>query len=383
MAVKRDYYEVLGVDRSASADDIKRSYRRLAMKFHPDRNPGDTEAEASFKEASEAYEVLSDGDRRQRYDQFGHEGLRGTPGHDFGSMNAEDIFSMFQDIFGGGGGGFGGGRREHGVKRGFDLETEIELTLSEILEGAERTVEYQRLEVCDTCEGSGAAPGTSPEICAACGGQGQVMQQGLGGMFRMVAACPQCRGRGKLITKKCTDCRGSGRKPVAKQVDVKIPAGVREGQVVRIAGEGEPPAPEVSPNGSGTRGDLHVVIREAEHERFERDGDDLLLAHPMGFGLATLGGSISLEGLDGDVDVEVPAGSQHGDVLRVSGRGLVPLGKPGRRGDLVLILQLVVPERLDQDQRAILEQWIRVEPDPLDITGGGSWWDRLRQRLRR
>ena len=164
------------------------------------------------------------------------------------------------------------------------------MTLSEILDGAERTVEYQRLEVCDTCEGSGAAPGTSPETCTACGGQGQVMQQGLGGMFRMVAACPQCRGRGKLITKKCTDCRGSGRKPVAKQVEVKIPAGVREGQVVRIAGEGEPPAPEVSPSGSGPRGDLHVVIREAEHERFERDGDDLLLAHPMGFGLAALGG---------------------------------------------------------------------------------------------
>ncbi|MAV55254.1 MAG: molecular chaperone DnaJ [Phycisphaerae bacterium] len=379
MAAKRDYYEVLGVDRSASADDIKRSYRRLAMKYHPDRNPGDAEAEASFKEASEAYEVLSDDDRRQRYDQFGHEGLRGTPGHDFGSMNSEDIFSMFQDIFGGG----GGGRRERNAKRGFDLETEIELTLSEILEGAERTVEYQRLEVCDTCEGSGAAPGTTPEVCSVCGGQGKVMQQGLGGMFRMVAACPQCRGRGKIITKKCADCRGGGRKPVAKKVEVKIPAGVREGQVVRISGEGEPPPPEVSPDGTGTRGDLHVVIREVEHDRFERDGDDLLLAHPIGFGLAALGGSIEVEGLDGDVDIEIPPGSQHGDVIRLPGRGLVPLGKPGRRGDLVLILQLVVPERLDQDQRALLEEWIRIEPDPLDITGGGSWWDRLRQRLGR
>jgi molecular chaperone DnaJ len=219
MPITRDYYEVLSVERTASGEDIKRSYRRLAMKYHPDRNPGDADAESKFKEAAEAYEVLSDAERRSTYDRFGHAGLRGTPGHDFRSMNPNDIFSMFEEIFGGsfGGAGRGRGRAGGGVPRGYDLETEVEITLEEVLSGAERDVEFKRLDVCKTCEGSGAKAGSKPTKCSTCGGAGQVIQTGLGGMFRMQTTCPHCRGRGTVILDKCADCRGVGRVSVNRK----------------------------------------------------------------------------------------------------------------------------------------------------------------------
>ena len=286
MPATRDYYEVLGVEKAADADEIKRAYRRLAMKYHPDRNPDDAEAEAKFKEAAEAYEVLSDPEKRKVYDQFGHEGLRGrgAAAHDFSRMNVDDIFSMFNDIFGGGGfGGMGGARGPagHRVARGYDLETEVSLTLEDVLHGCSRDVEITRLDVCETCTGTGAKPGTTPETCTTCAGRGKVQQAGLGGMFRMVSACPTCRGRGKIIKDPCPTCRGKGRSPKKRTLSVKIPAGIHDGQAVRIQGEGEPPGPDLSPNGDGVRGDLHVVARVRDHKVFQRESDHLLLEMPI------------------------------------------------------------------------------------------------------
>jgi molecular chaperone DnaJ len=284
MAVtKRDYYEILGVARSASGEEIKRSYRRLAMKYHPDRNNGDTrgEAEAKFKECAEAYEVLSDDTKRQRYDQYGHAGVQGS--HDFSHMDVTDIFSMFDDIFGGLGGlgGAGGGRAGGGgggrarAQRGFDLETQVELTLAEVATGAEKTIEFEKQDLCEQCKGSGAKPGSSPIVCPQCGGQGRVAQQGFGGMFRMVTTCPQCRGRGSVVREHCTACNGSGRQMKKRVVTVRIPAGVHEGQAVRIAGEGEPGEQGAPP------GDLHCYIAIKPHPIFSRHNNDLVCQFPI------------------------------------------------------------------------------------------------------
>ncbi len=378
MPTTRDYYEVLGVPKDASVDDIKRAYRRLALKHHPDRNPGDSTAEGKFKEAAEAYEVLSNAERRQTYDRFGHAGLRGHPGHDFNSMNVEDIFSMFDEIFQG---AFGGGRSRRGgrggVPRGLDHETEVEITLEEVAAGAARDVEFRRLDVCGACSGSGAKPGSGPVSCATCGGVGQVDQVGLGGMFRMRSLCPQCRGRGTIVRDKCEGCRGNGRVPVERKLSVKIPAGVHDGQAVRVTGEGEPPPPELSPRGEGIRGDLHVVVRVAEHARFERDGDHLLVAQPVAFSQAALGAALELETLDGTAAaVAVPAGTQHGAILKVKDLGLPNL-RSGRRGDLVVIVQLVVPRTLTDEQRQLLEQLARTEE--LDVGAANpSLWAKIK-----
>jgi molecular chaperone DnaJ len=382
MPTTRDYYEVLSVERTASGDDIKRSYRRLAMKYHPDRNPGDAQAEAKFKECAEAYEVLADAERRSTYDRFGHAGLRGTPGHDFRSMNPNDIFSMFEEIFGGsiGGAGRGRGRAGGGVPRGYDLETEVEITLEEVLSGTERDVEFKRLDVCKTCEGSGAKAGSKPAKCSTCGGAGQVIQTGLGGMFRMQTTCPHCRGRGTVVLDKCADCRGVGRVSVKRKLSVKMPAGIHDGQAVRVQGEGEPPPPEASPAGQGIRGDLHVVVRVRDHERFERDGDDLLVALPVNFTQLALGANIESPSLDGARSIAVPPGTQHGAVFRVSGAGLPSL-RSGRRGDLVAIVQLVVPRKLTESQKTLLAEYAHTE----DIEVGNvqeSAWDKIKRKVK-
>jgi molecular chaperone DnaJ len=376
---KRDYYEILGVSRTVTTEEIKRAYRRLAMKYHPDRNPGDSEAEARFKECAEAYEVLSDGERRTMYDRYGHEGLRSRPGHDFRSMNAEDIFSMFQDIFGSGGfGGFSapGSRRSRGVPRGYDLETEVEVALKEVLKGTSRDVEFKRLDVCKTCSGSGAKEGSEPVRCETCAGQGQVAQTGLGGMFRMVTTCPHCRGRGKIVRDKCNDCRGVGRVSVKRKLSVKIPAGIHDGQAIRVASEGEPPGPETSQEGHGVRGDLHVVVRVKEHEQFERDGDDLITVQPVAFAQAALGADVEVPTLNGAAMISIPAGTQHGALFRVQGHGLPNL-RGGKRGDLVVIAQLVVPRKLNEQQRALLKQYAQTEQ--LDVRAQSpSLWDKIK-----
>ena len=371
MTTTRCYYEVLSVERTASGSEIKRSYRRLAMKYHPDRNPGDEAAEISFKECAEAYEVLSDPDRRARYDQFGHEGLRSTPGHDFNRMNVEDIFSMFNDIFGGGG---GGGRQRRGPARGYDLETSVEITLEETLEGTSREVEFRRLDVCQPCEGSGAKAGTKPMKCPACKGVGQVEQAGLGGMFRMVTACPSCRGRGEVVAEHCPDCRGRGRVSVQRTLEVKIPKGIRHGQVIRIQGEGEPPRPEDQPDGSGPRGDLHVVVGIEDHPKFQRDEDDLVTVVPMAFAQAALGATVDVGLLGGGTtEVKIEPGTQHGEILRLPDLGCPNLRRPEQRGDLVAILQLVVPRKLDETQRELLTQFAETEEIDVDHATAGFW----------
>lgn len=349
MSTQLDYYEVLGIARDASGDEVKRAYRRLAIKWHPDQNQGNPEAEAKFKECAEAYEVLSDPDKRAVYDRHGHAGLRGRAGHDFNSMHVEDIFSMFNDIFG----QQAGGRAQRGPARGYDLETEVEITLEEVLKGCEREIPFKRLEVCGICKGSGAKPGTKPAECSTCGGQGQVAQQGLGGLFRMVTTCPTCQGRRTIVKDKCSECSGAGRTSVQRKLSVKIPRGIADGQVVRVAGEGEPPPPQASPDGTGIRGDLHIVVRVAEDERFERQGPDLITTLEVSFSDAALGGTVVVPTLEGESETELDAGTQHGELFRLDGKG-VPDLRTGERGDLVVVVHVVVPRKLSARQRELI-----------------------------
>lgn len=385
MATTRDYYEVLNLPRDTSRDEIKRAYRRLAMKHHPDRNPGDKESEERFKECAEAYEVLSDAERRKVYDKYGHQGLRGTPGHDFSHMNPNDIFSMFgmgdilEQMFGV---RVGGGRsRRQRVPTGLSLEYEVEITLEEVLHGAERDIEFKRLDVCQTCGGDGAKPGTEPVRCETCRGAGQVAQQGLGGMFRMVTACPHCNGRGSRHAENCGDCRGRGRISVKRRLSVKLPPGIHDGQAVRVTGEGEPPDPDVSPSGEGVPGDLLVVCRVHPHEIFEREGDDLLIAIPTAFAQAALGATISAPTLEEPTALEVPPGTQHGALFRIKGGGLPDL-RSGRRGDLIVIIQLIVPRRLSESQKKLLQEY--AETEHLDTSRNDdhpSLWKRLKDAV--
>lgn len=360
MPTTRDYYEILGVDKAADAEEIKRAYRRLAMKHHPDRNPGDAEAEAKFKEAAEAYEVLSDPQRRQIYDRHGHAGLKGGGGpapHDFSRMNIEDIFSMFGDIFGGQ--GFSGQARR-GPARGYDLETQIDLSLEDVLKGCEREVEFTRLDICDACTGSGAKPGAKPVTCPTCGGQGKIQQTGLGGMFRMVTACPACAGRGKIIRDFCADCKGKGRVPKSRKIVINVPPGVQTGQAIRIQGEGEPPPPEQSPTGQGVRGDLHAVVNVTDHEIFGREGDHLTLEMPIPFTQAALGAEVSVPTLEGPKALTIPRGTQHGHIFRVQGSGLPNL-RSGRRGDLIVTVKIEIPSKLTKQQEKLLRDFAATD----------------------
>ncbi|MEO0514434.1 MAG: molecular chaperone DnaJ [Planctomycetota bacterium] len=370
MATQRDYYEILSVERTASGDEIKRSYRKLAMKFHPDRNPGDEAAESKFKECAEAYEVLSDAEKRQRYDQYGHAGLKGQAGHDFSHMNAGDIFSMFEDIFGGSG---GGGRRRRGpggAQRGYDLETQTEITLNEAFTGTTTDIEFTRQDVCETCKGTGGKPGTDPSTCTMCGGQGQVQQAGLGGMFRMVNTCPNCKGAGKIYLDKCTACRGGGRQGKKRKLSVKVPAGIHDGQAIRVTGEGEPGS------GGGPQGDLHVVIRVAEHELFTREEDHLIMKMPVSFTQAALGAKVNVPTLDGETEINIKPGTQHGELFRVRGEGMPDL-RSGRRGDLIVALLLEVPTKLSNKQKQLLREYAESENHDV-LPENKGFWDKIK-----
>ena len=352
---KRDYYEVLSVARTADAEEIKRAYRRLAMKYHPDRNPGDSEAELRFKECAEAYEILSDPGKRQRYDQFGHQGVQGQ--HDFSHMDVGDIFSMFEDIFGGAFGGMGGRAGAGGprrAQRGFDLETQVELTLTEVASGCEKTIEFEKQDLCRTCEGSGAKPGSSPVTCVQCGGQGRVAQQGFGGMFRMVTTCPNCRGRGQVVRDLCKSCGGTGRQLVKRSVTIKIPAGVHEGQAVRIAGEGEPGEPGAPP------GDLHCYIAVKPHPIFSRHGNDVVCQVPITFTQAALGAVVEVPTLKGSDKLDIPAGTQHGEMFKLKGRGL-PDVRSHRTGDQIVQVLIEVPRKLNERQKELLREFAATE----------------------
>lgn len=354
MAAKRDYYEVLGVDKTAGADDIKRAYRRLAIKYHPDNAKGDkAEAEAKFKELAAAYEVLSDPGKRQRYDQFGHEGLRGVGVHDFSSMGTGDIFSMFEEIFGGGFGGFGG--RARAAERGYDLETTVVLTLEEVATGADKSLEFERQDFCDTCSGSGAKPGTAPKACAVCGGRGQVQQamQGFFGTSVRIVQCHRCQGRGTMIDSPCPDCRGTGRSRKKRILSVHIPPGVHDGQAVRLRGEGEP-------GRGGSRGDLHCYVRIREHPLLARKGNDLICQVPITFGQAALGGQVRVPTLNGPDTIEIPPGTQHGDVFTLRKRGL-PDVRSRRPGDQLVQVIIEVPRRLTKKQSELLRQYAETE----------------------
>jgi molecular chaperone DnaJ len=355
---KRDYYEVLGVEKSASPDEIKRAYRRLAIKYHPDKNPGDKEAEAKFKECAEAYEVLSDAEKRKQYDQFGHEGLRGAGMHDFSRMNVEDIFSMFgfddffSGIFGGGGGGRRRNARHTGPARGFDLETSVELSLGEIAEGAEKTIEFTRQDRCPDCSGSGAAKGSQPARCSVCGGSGQVAKGG--GFFQMVSTCPQCRGMGTVITDPCRTCKGSGHVPKKRTVTIKIPAGVHEGQGIRVGGEGEPG------RSGGPNGDLYCYVRIKPHEFLERDGNNLIAIVPISFTQASLGATIDVPSLDGTRQLKIPPGTQYGNLFRIRSQGLPDI-RTGHHGDQLVQVTIETPTNLNMRQEELLREFAQTE----------------------
>jgi len=352
---KRDYYEVLGVSKTASDDDIKRAYRRKAMKYHPDKNPDDKGAEEKFKECAEAYEVLSDTEKRKRYDQFGHDGLRGMGMHDFSRMNFDDIFSMFglDDLFG----GIFGGRsrrtgRRAGPTRGYDLETTVELTLDDIAKGSEKTIEFTRQDICAECNGNGAAKGTTPDKCPTCGGSGQVASRG--GFFQMVSTCPKCRGGGQVITKPCKKCKGTGRVPKKRVVNIKIPKGVHEGQGIRIASEGEPG------RGGGPRGDLYCYVRVKSHEFLQRNGNDMIATVPISFTQAALGTTIDVPSLDGVKGLKIPPGTQYGSVFRIKGQGLPDL-RTGRTGDELVQIAIETPKKLNAKQQELLREFAKTE----------------------
>lgn len=348
---KRDYYEVLSATRDASPDDIKRAYRKAAMRYHPDRNK-DPGAEERFKEASEAYEVLSDPDKRDRYDRHGHAGLNGVGMHDFAGMGADDIFSIFGDLFGG---AFGGRSRER-VDRGIDIQTLIEINLNEVATGVEKTLRLRRKDFCDACAGKGAEPGTDPVACRDCGGYGQVERQTSMGFFvaRTVVDCPTCRGRGAVIDRPCKKCRGSGRANKQCTISVKIPAGIHEGQRIRLRGEGEP-----GPTGTA-RGDLHCVVQLAAHPFFERENDHLICRHPISFTQATLGTELQVPTLDGVAPLRIPAGTQHGAVFRLSGKGLPNL-RSGRFGDEIIQVLIEIPKSLSRPQKELLRKFAETE----------------------
>jgi len=350
MAGKRDYYEVLGLARDAAPEDIKKAYRKLAIKLHPDRNQ-EPDAEERFKEVSEAYAVLSDPEKRQRYDRFGHAGIDQQ-------YSAEDIFrgADFGDIFGGAGGlgsifdmFFGGGRR--GPARGRDLQVTHEITLEEAFTGTEAEITYRRLEECGSCHGSGAEPGTRVDTCAACGGVGQVQHQQRTpfGVLNQIGPCPRCNGQGRTVETPCRTCRGTGHDRVKRSVTVKVPAGIEGGQSLRVPGKGE-----VGGRGA-PHGDLYVQIRMKPHGRFHREGPDLLTEIPVSIPQAVLGTETDLETLDGTVTLTVPPGSETGKVLRLRGRGMPYLRGSGR-GDLHVRLRVVIPQKLNERTRRLMEE---------------------------
>lgn len=361
MATRRDYYEVLGVERNTPTEELKKAYRKLAVQFHPDKNPGDKKAEDRFKELSEAYEVLSDPQKRQMYDQFGHAagaGNAGGPGgqggfdfQGFGGGSINDIFGdIFGDLFGGAAGGARArtGRRRTGGRPGDDLRTSIDITFEEAAFGTEKIITVPKTVRCDTCEGSGAKPGTQPEGCAQCGGRGEVSFQQ--GFFAITRPCPRCNGSGQTIPHPCSNCQGTGQSKKRSQIAVKIPAGVDTGQRLKLTGEGE------AGERGGPSGDLYVVMNILPHDFFTRDEFDVICEVPVTFVHAALGAEIEVPTLEGKVKIKIPSGTQPNKILRLKGKGLARLGSYGRGDQLVRII-VEVPSKLTTEQKDLLKRF--------------------------
>jgi molecular chaperone DnaJ len=358
---KRDYYEVLGVSRSSSEQDLKKAYRRLAHQYHPDKNQTDPTAEEKFKEAAEAYAVLSDAEQRQRYDRFGHAGVStsaasaawGAPGFSGIEDILGDLFG-FGDVFATAG---RSGSRRSASQRGADLRYDLEISLEQAALGMTAQLRIPKRETCETCTGSGAAPGTQPEVCRTCQGAGQVRFQQ--GFFSVSRTCSACRGSGQVISSPCQTCRGSGRVEHEKSIEVKIPAGVETGSRLRLQAEGE------SGTYGGPAGDLYVVIHVGEHEQFERQGNNLYSAVPITFAQAALGAEVPVQTLNGNESLKIPAGTQTGTVFRVRGQGMPVLGGRGK-GDLFVSVSVITPTSLTREQRKLLEQLAKIETKDLE-----------------
>ena len=359
---KRDYYEVLGVGKNADDTEIKKAYRALAKKYHPDVNPGNAEAEAKFKEASEAYAVLSDPDKRRQYDQFGHAAFEGGAGGPGGfDFSGADFSDLFGDIFG----DFFGGRSRsagNGPMKGANLRTSVRITFEEAVFGCEKQIELTVKENCKTCNGTGAKPGTSPETCSKCGGKGQVVftSQSFFGTVRNVQACPDCQGTGKIIKEKCADCRGTGYVPMKKRYAVDIPAGIDNGQCKRLPGLGEP-----GTNG-GARGDVLVEVVVGRHPIFQRQGYNIFSTVPISFAVAALGGEIVIDTVDGKVIYDVKAGTQTDTKVRLKGKGVPTLRNKEVRGDHYVTLVVEVPDRLSHEAKELLRQFDAESGDSLN-----------------
>ncbi len=364
MAEKRDYYEVLGVAKTATAEEIKKAYRKKAIQYHPDKNPGDKEAEEKFKEAAEAYEVLSDPQKRQRYDQFGFAGMSGAGGFSGGDFSMQDIFSQFGDLFeswGMGGGNFssffGGGSSRGGqrVRRGTDLRVKVRLTLEEIATGVEKKIKVKKLVECKQCQGTGSADGSGGETCPTCKGSGRVVrtQRGIFGMMQVQEACPTCHGEGRIIKNKCTHCGGDGVVRDEEIITIKIPAGVSGGMQIPVQGKGN-----AAPRG-GVPGDLLVLVEEEPHKDLVREGNDLIYNLLLDMPTAILGGQVQIPTLTGDVKITITPGTQPGKVLRMRGKGLPIIDQYARQygtGDLLINVGVYIPEKLNKNEKKLIEQ---------------------------
>ena len=351
MSVKRDYYEILGVERTASGDEIKRSYRQLALRYHPDRNPGDNEAEALFKEAAESYEILRDPDKRARYDKFGHAGINGGG---FGGFSSnEDIFSHFSDIFGDLF-GFSMGGRTTRARAGADLRYNLSISLRQAAKGDEISLKIPKRAPCSECEGSGAARGTSAEPCAQCGGSGQVRHSQ--GFFQIAVPCAACQGTGQVIKNPCPRCKGAAFVQEVRELSVRVPPGVDTGNRLRLRGEGEPGTH------GGPPGDLYVVINVDDDKVFQRDGAHLLLSHEISMVQAALGDTIDVPGLEAPMKLDIPKGTQSGEVFRIAGGGL-PFVNSSRMGDLLVEVRVLTPKNLSAKQEELLRQFAVAEAE--------------------
>ena len=362
---KRDYYEVLGVDKNADEAAIKKAYRVLAKKYHPDMNPGDAEAEKKFKEASEAYAVLSDPEKRKQYDQFGHAAFDGSAGGGFGGFdfNSADFSDIFGDIFGDFfGGGRRGGRESNGPMKGGNLRTSVRITFEEAVFGTEKEIELTVKEECKTCHGSGAKPGTTPQTCTKCGGKGQVVftQQSFFGTVRNVQTCPECQGKGKVIKEKWQDCRGTGFVPMKKRFAVSIPAGIDNGQCKRLSGQGEPGI-----NG-GPRGDILVEVIVGRHPIFQRQETNIFSTVPVSFAVAALGGEVVIDTVDGKVIYDVKPGTQTDTRVRLKGKGVPSLRNKDVRGDHYVTLVVQVPDKLSHEAKELLKKFDAETGDTLN-----------------